>query len=390
MTVADALSLSQDRGRPAPAEASRLSGLVRTIWLEADASDGVWGVYLIDQTRLPLQSVILCCRSLNDLQKAIQSLAVRGAPALGVAAAMGLAIWAQNESEAEDVAGFLEELAAAAKRIATARPTAVNLSWGAARLLRFAQEWTGQTPAETAAGAAGDAAAAAATGAPSLAVTLSASASEAQRLAALKAALIDFAREMASVDERTNRAIGARGAPLLAPGSRVLTICNTGSLATAYFGTALGVVYTAWEQGRVAEVWACETRPLNQGSRLTLWELMRCGIPATLIADSMAATCMATGRVDCVLVGADRICANGDAANKIGTLSLAVLAAHFGLPFYVVAPRSSIDASLASGTGIEIEQRDARELAGFSARGLITPASSVEADALRLLTEAGA
>jgi methylthioribose-1-phosphate isomerase len=387
---------------------AHLEKLPRTIWLEADAADGVFGVYLVDQTRLPLQGDILCCRTLDAVQTAIQSLAVRGAPALGVAAAMALALWAVNESEHEEVAAFLADLHQAAARIVATRPTAVNLSWGAARLVQHAHELvdasltatTGDSGSATAAGGLSDVerlaatdgtgkSARPATTGDSGSATAAGGLSDAERLAYLRQGLIAFAREMAACDERTNRALGAQGAALLKPDSQVLTICNTGSLATAFFGTALGVVYTAYEQDKVRHVWVCETRPLNQGGRLTLWELMTCGIPATLIADHMAASCMAKGLVSCVLVGADRICANGDTANKVGTLSLAILAAHYGLPFYVVAPRSSIDPTLACGTGIPIEQRDPRELAGFTASGVILPADDEQVRALDLLTAKG-
>ncbi|MDR3307516.1 MAG: S-methyl-5-thioribose-1-phosphate isomerase, partial [Coriobacteriales bacterium] len=205
----------------------------------------------------------------------------------------------------------------------------------------------------------------------------------------LKAAVVQFAQDMLAEDEECNRAIGAHGAPLLKQGARVLTHCNAGSLATAFYGTALGVVYTAFGQGAVEHVWVTETRPVNQGARLTTWELMAAGVPCALITDSMAATVMAQGWVDAVLVGADRIAVNGDTANKIGTLSLAILAQHYGIPFYVCAPRSTIDPTLPNGSGILIEQRDPRELEGFNASGVILPGDAHTTQALDLLTSEG-
>jgi methylthioribose-1-phosphate isomerase len=205
-----------------------------------------------------------------------------------------------------------------------------------------------------------------------------------------KAVLVAFAQQMAADDEETNRRIGANGAPLLMPNSQVLTHCNAGSLGTAFFGTALAVIYTAFEQDKIAGVWVDETRPLNQGARLTTWELMRAGVPCVLIADSMAASVMAHGWVDAVLVGADRICANGDTANKIGTLGLAILAQRYAVPFYVCAPESTIDRSLSDGSEIPIEQRDSRELEGFTASGIITPADATSAQAFDALTARGA
>jgi methylthioribose-1-phosphate isomerase len=268
---------------------------------------------------------------------------------------MAVALWSENESAATSTDEWLAGIDIAAARIGAARPTAVNLSWGAERARVFAHETIARG----------------------------------ETLAAAKEALVAFAQQMAADDEATNRAIGAAGAPLLMPGSRVLTHCNAGSLGTAYFGTALGVVYTAFEQGKIEHVWACETRPLNQGARLTTWELMCAGVPCALITDSMAASVMAQGWVDAVLVGADRICVNGDTANKIGTLGLALLAHHYAISFYVCAPSSTIDRSLANGSQIPIEQRDPRELAGFTATGLITPDDAATVQALDLLTAEG-
>jgi methylthioribose-1-phosphate isomerase len=331
------------------------SQLPRTIWWDVDADDGVAGVYLIDQTRLPLQGDVLCCRTLEGVEIAIKTLALRGAPALGVGAAMAVALWSENESVATTVDEWLTGVDEAARRIGEARPTAVNLAWGAERARAFAHAEVGRGSS----------------------------------LAAAKQALVALANQVAAEDEATNRAIGANGAPLIMPGSRVLTHCNAGSLGTVWFGTALGVVYTAFEQGKIEHVWVDETRPLNQGSRLTAWELMRVGVPCALIADSMAASVMAQGWVDAVLVGADRICANGDTANKIGTLGLALLAQHYAIPFYVCAPSSTIDRTLPDGSQIPIEQRDPRELEGFTASGVIVPNDAASTQAFDLLTSQG-
>ncbi|MCL2632772.1 MAG: S-methyl-5-thioribose-1-phosphate isomerase [Coriobacteriia bacterium] len=332
-----------------------ISNIPRSIWWDIDSTNNQPGVFLIDQTRLPLIGDILCCQKLEGVELAIKTLAVRGAPALGVAAAMAIAIFSENESTAETVDDWLADISAAAQRISQARPTAVNLSWGADRLCTFAYE-------QAAAGL---------------------------ELSELKAGIVEFAQQMAADDEAVNRAIGAAGAPLMAEGSRVLTHCNAGSLATAYFGTVGGVIYTAYAQNRISHVWVDETRPLNQGGRLTAWEMMAAGVPCTLISDSMAASVMQSGWVDAVLVGADRICANGDTANKIGTLSLAVAARHFGIPFYVCAPLSTIDTTLATGSEIPIEKRDGRELAGFTVAGIILPDDEASSNAFDLLTSGG-
>jgi methylthioribose-1-phosphate isomerase len=276
-------------------------------------------VYLIDQRRLPEELVMLECRSVDDLCAAITSLAIRGAPALGAAGAMGVALAAATGEPLED----------AARRLVATRPTAANLAWGVERAL-----------------AASDPAA------------------EAVRIAA-----DDVAR---------NRRLGAHGAELLAEDARVLTHCNTGSLACVGYGTALGVVRAAHESGRRPRVWVDETRPVLQGSRLTAWELRRLGIPCTLVADVMAGSLMAGGEVEAVIVGADRIAANGDVANKIGTYPLAVLAHHHGLPFYVAAPLSTFDPDCADGSQIPIERRDGDEVAVVGGRRLAPAGVAVE------------
>ena len=350
---------SEQQSKASQAPKANLANLPRTLWWQYDEDDGLAGVYIIDQTRLPLQGDILVCRTLEGVKLAIQTLALRGAPALGVGAAMALALWSENESHHTSAEEYLAALDIAAETIAAARPTAVNLAWGANRAREFAHRYVDEH-ADT----------------PDLLVNL-------------KAAIVQLAQDMATEDEATNRAIGAAGAPLLSAGTRVLTHCNAGSLATVYFGTALGVVYTAFDQGRVSHVWVTETRPLNQGARLTAWELGAVGVPNVLITDSMAASVMAQGWVDAVLVGADRIAANGDTANKIGTLTLAQLAKAYGIPFYVCAPTSTIDLSITDGSQIPIEQRDSREIEGFSASSVILPDSDDAVRAFDSLTAKG-
>jgi methylthioribose-1-phosphate isomerase len=276
-------------------------------------------VRLIDQRRLPEELVMLDCRSVDELCSAITSLAIRGAPALGAAGAMGVALAAATG----------EPLGDAARRLVATRPTAANLAWGVGRALAASDPAT-----------------------------------EAVRIAA-----DDVAR---------NRRLGAHGAELLPADARVLTHCNTGSLACVGYGTALGVVRAAHESGRRPSVWVGETRPVLQGSRLTAWELRRLGIPCTLVADVMAGSLMAGGEVDAVVVGADRIAANGDVANKIGTYPLAVLARHHGLPFYVAAPLSTFDPDCADGSRIPIERRDGDEVAVVGGRRLAPAGVEVE------------
>lgn len=278
---------------------------------------------LLEQTLLPLKEVWLRCEAPEQVADAIYRLAIRGAPAIGVAAAYGLALavaTARDDRESE------ERFGSAAGLLGATRPTAVNLRWAIDRgRARFAA---------------------------------SAGRSSEERAADLSA----WAEEMHRDDIAANLTLGELGATLFEEGDRVLTHCNTGSLATAGYGTALGVIQSAWRQGKVSKVWVDETRPLLQGARLTTWELQRLGIPHTLATDGSAATLLALGLVERVIVGADRIAANGDAANKIGTYPLAVLAARHGVPFYVAAPLSTIDRSLADGSGIPIEQRSAAEV----------------------------
>lgn len=265
---------------------------------------------LLDQRLLPREERWIDCRSAADVTQAIRDLAVRGAPAIGIAAAWGVVLAAQQ-------GGSLDEALA---QLRAARPTAVNLMWALDRM-----------KARIAGGA--DA-----------------------------AGLEREAQSIQDEDLAANRHMGALGAALIAPGSGVLTHCNTGSLATAGFGTALGVIRAGVSEGRIGQVFAGETRPWQQGARLTMWELVRDGIPARLIADSAAAHLMRSGAVQWVIVGADRIAANGDTANKIGTYQLSIAARHHGVKFMVVAPSSTVDMATATGEDIEIELRDAAEL----------------------------
>jgi methylthioribose-1-phosphate isomerase len=331
-----------------------ISDIPRTLWWDTDEETGLSAVYMVDQSRLPLAGDVLVCNLYSGVCTAIAGMAVRGAPALGVAAAMAVALWAANESdEYITMDSFLDELDAVAKEIAQTRPTAVNLSWGAERMRVFAH---GNADVS---------------------------------LPELRELLVAEAQAIAAEDEDRNRRIGKFGAALLPEEAKLLTHCNAGSLATAYFGTALGVIFTAFEQGKVAGVWVDETRPVMQGARLTAWELRMAGVPFRLITDSTAASVMQGGGVDAVIVGADRIAANGDTANKIGTYGLAVLCKEHGIPFYVAAPTSTVDLTLPDGDGIVIEERDPREITGVSFAGVVEPHTAAESAALDALTKDG-
>jgi methylthioribose-1-phosphate isomerase len=331
-----------------------ISDIPQTLWWADDPATGRPAVYMVDQSRLPLAGDVLVCSAYTGVCSAIAGMAVRGAPALGVAAAMAIALWAANETDG--ITGtdeFLARLDEVAAEISATRPTAVNLAWGAARMSAFAHANSGVPLPE------------------------------------LRDLLVAEAQAMADEDEARNRAIGQLGAALLPGDARVLTHCNAGSLATAYFGTALGVIFTAHEQGKIAGVWVDETRPVLQGARLTAWELRMAGVPFRLITDSMAASVMKAGMVDAVIVGADRIAANGDTANKIGTYGLAVLCKEHKVPFYVAAPTSTVDLTLPDGDGIVIEERDPREITGISFAGVIEPRNAAEMTALDSLTREG-
>jgi methylthioribose-1-phosphate isomerase len=279
--------------------------------------------HLLDQTLLPEREAWLRCERPEEVADAIRRLAVRGAPAIGVAAAYGLALGMSSVRNPEELAPRFAQVSAL---LGATRPTAVNLRWALER---------GRGVFERSAG-----------GGP----------------AAVAQALLAWARELHAEDIATNRRIGRNGAALFAPGARVLTHCNAGALATAGYGTALGVIQSAWIGKRLEMVWVDETRPLLQGARLTAWELRRLGIPFRLVTDSSAGTLMAQGLVDRIVVGADRIAANGDTANKIGTYTVAVLAARHRVPFYVAAPLSTIDLATADGSAIPIEERKSGEV----------------------------
>lgn len=282
---------------------------------------------LLDQAALPQQEVYLELPRYREVAAAIKEMRVRGAPAIGVAAAYGIALGAQ-EIEADTGEEFLDKLQKVYQAFSATRPTAVNLFHTIERMNRTAQS--------------------------------------SKDVSRIKAALIAEARKIHAEEEEATACLSRLGAELIKDGFTILTHCNTGPLATAGYGTALGVIRSAREQGKNIKVFATETRPLLQGARLTTWELMREGIPVTLITDSMAGHFLSRGEIDCVIVGADRIASNGDTANKIGTYTLAVLAMENGVPFYVAAPTSTIDLSLKSGAEIPIEQRPPEEITHIS------------------------
>ena len=291
---------------------------------------------LLDQRKLPFVVEHVTASTSDEVAAAIHTLAVRGAPAIGIAAAWGVVL-AARQVDAADGAAAAPRLEPALQRLNAARPTAVNLGWALARMRR----------------------------------ALAAAGPDWRQVLEREAAAI------AEEDLAANRHMGELGAALMQPGSGVLTHCNTGSLATAGFGTALGVIRAGVAQERISRVFAGETRPWQQGARLTVWELQQDGIDATLIADSAASHLMKTGAVQWVVVGADRICANGDTANKIGTYQLAIAARHHGLKFMVVAPSSTVDMDTASGEQIEIEERDPGEMFGIG--GVRTVAEGIQA-----------
>lgn len=292
---------------------------MRTVELSRDS------IRLIDQRRLPNEVVVVTCDDYHQVGEAIKTLAVRGAPAIGVTAAGGLALaaFALKDRPADE---FWSGLEAAASELRATRPTAVNLFWAIQKVMDYAATLKTQAPAEVA------------------------------------EALYQYAQQLAEEDVAVNRQMATYGADLVPHGAGVLTHCNTGSLATVDWGTALGVIRMAHEQGKGIHVFVDETRPVLQGSRLTAWECVQFGIPATLITDNMAAHMMRLGKIQIVFVGADRIAANGDTANKIGTYGVSVLAREHGIPFYVVAPTSTVDLAIESGAEIEIEERKHEEV----------------------------
>ena len=331
-------------------------------WFTVRWSDA--GVRMLDQRVLPEREEYLLCATVEEVAQAIESLAVRGAPAIGCAAAFGVAR-AAVQSAAPDVAGLAADIDAAVQRLARTRPTAVNLFWALERMRRCFEATRRQRGAS---------------------------------VAGLRAALVREAEAVLTEDVAACRALGRAGAALVPDGARILTHCNAGALATGGYGTALGVVRAAVEAGRRLSVLADETRPFLQGARLTAWELARDGIPVSVVTDGMPAHLMRRGEVDLVIVGADRIAANGDVANKIGTYGLALLARAHGIPFYVAAPCSTIDPATPDGDAIPIEERGRDEVAHVAGRAVVpagvpvrhpafdvTPAALVTA----LITERG-
>ena len=275
---------------------------------------------MIDQTRLPLEETYVTCRTYEEMAAAIRNMVIRGAPAIGVAAAMGVALGVMQGAPFETVC----------ETLAKTRPTAVNLFWAIDRMTRLYRSLNGQSRE------------------------------------AICQRMVEEAQVVREEDIAICRAIGRNGVDLVPSGKTVLTHCNAGALATAGYGTALGVIRAAVEAGKKIDVFADETRPFLQGARLTVWELQQDHIPATLITDSMAGHFLKSGRIGCVVVGADRIAANGDVANKIGTYSVAVLAKENNIPFYVAAPISTLDLSLSSGDLIPIEQRNSSEVTHYA------------------------
>ncbi len=278
------------------------------------------GVVMIDQTKLPHEEVVVTCRTYVEVAGAIRNMIIRGAPAIGVAAAMGVALGALHSDNLES------DMPLICDTLAKTRPTAVNLFWAIERMKEVYARVRGES------------------------------------LAAVRERLIAEALQVRAEDIAINKAIGRNGAGLIPDGKTVLTHCNAGALATAGFGTALGVIRAAVNAGKKIDVFADETRPFLQGARLTAWELQRDGIQTTLITDNMAGHFLKSGRIGCVVVGADRIAANGDVANKVGTYSVAVLAKENNIPFYVAAPISTLDLTLQSGDEIQIEERASKEV----------------------------
>ena len=318
-------------------------------------------VLMIDQRKLPGEEAYVECAKFEEVAECIRDLVIRGAPAIGIAAAMGMALGATSISNDSSYEEFAERMKTISKHLALTRPTAVNLFWAIARMNRLISECKGQ------------------------------------KVEKIKGLLITEAINIQEEDLRTCVQIGENGSELIKDNSVVLTHCNAGGLATAGYGTALGVIRSAFRQGKNISVISSETRPVLQGARLTTWELERDGIPVRLITDSMAGHLMSKGVVDSVVVGADRVASNGDTANKIGTYSLSILAKHHGIPFYVAAPTSTIDNECSSGEDIIIEQRNPEEVTHIDGKRIsaevnainpafdITPADNIEC----LITEVG-
>jgi methylthioribose-1-phosphate isomerase len=299
------------------------------------------GVRFIDQTKLPTEETYVTCRTYEQVADAIRTMVVRGAPAIGVAAAMGIALGVKN-SKAETVGELKRDFDHICDVIGETRPTAVNLFWAISRMQEKFERL------------------------------------RIRPIGQIKQELVEESQRMHAEDIAANQAMGRHGATLMPSAGGVLTHCNAGALATAGYGTALGVIRAAVEQGKKIHVFADETRPFLQGSRLTAWELMKDGIPTTVISDNMAGAMMRQGKIGAIVVGADRIAANGDVANKIGTYGVAVLAKENGIPFYVAAPVSTVDLSCADGEKIPIEQRNAREITHIAGKQMVPDGVSVE------------
>ena len=299
------------------------------------------GVVFIDQTKLPTEEVYVTCKTHQEVADVIRNMVVRGAPAIGVAAAMGIALGVKN-SKAETGADLKKDFDQIADLIGKTRPTAVNLFWAIGRM-KDKFEYLRMRPVPQ-----------------------------------IKEALIEESQRMHAEDIAANQAMGRHGATLMPSSGGVLTHCNAGALATAGYGTALGVIRAAVEQGKKIHVYADETRPFLQGSRLTAWELMKDGIPTTVISDNMAGVMMKQRKIGAIVVGADRIAANGDVANKIGTYTVAILAKEHGIPFYVAAPFSTIDLNTPDGSKIPIEERNAKEVTHIAGKQMVPDGVSVE------------
>ena len=309
--------------------------MVKTLeWTDA-------GVRFIDQTRLPTEEIYVTCRDYREVATAIRDMIVRGAPAIGVSAAMGVALGVRN-SQAKNVAELRPEFDEICNTLASTRPTAVNLFWAIQRMRDRFEELSSEP------------------------------------LEAIKCELIEEAQRMYLADIAACKMMGHNGAVLMPSSGGVLTHCNAGALATCGYGSALGVIRAAVEAGKKIHVFADETRPFLQGSRLTAWELTKDGIPTTVISDNMAGAMMKQGKIGAVIVGADRIAANGDVANKIGTYTVAVLAKEHGIPFYVAAPWSTIDLATPTGDSIPIEQRSSREVTHMAGKQLTPDGVSIE------------
>jgi methylthioribose-1-phosphate isomerase len=299
------------------------------------------GVRFIDQTKLPTEETYVVCKTDEQVAEVIRTMVVRGAPAIGVAAAMGIALGMKN-SHAQRVGELKQELDLICDNMGKTRPTAVNLFWAIRRMQEKFERL------------------------------------RVRPVAQIKQELIEEAKRMHAEDIAANQAMGRHGATLMPSEGGVLTHCNAGALATAGYGTALGVIRAAVEAGKKIHVYADETRPFLQGSRLTAWELMKDGIPTTVISDNMAGAMMKQGKIGAIVVGADRIAANGDVANKIGTYTVAVLAKENGIPFYVAAPISTVDLACPDGSKIPIEQRNAREVSHIAGKQMVPDGVSIE------------